>query len=69
MPQKIKEEENVSQSYSLYELTTQVRRTLEDSFADAYWVRAELAVRFGRVPSASSSRISSWKRARLSPPA
>jgi len=41
MPQKINEEENTPQSCSLYELTTQVRRTLEDSFADAYWVRAE----------------------------
>ena len=41
MPQKINEEENAPQSCSLYELTTQVRRTLEDSFADAYWVRAE----------------------------
>lgn len=41
MSQKINEEENTPQSCSLYELTTQVRRTLEDSFADAYWVRAE----------------------------
>lgn len=41
MPQKINEEENTPQSCSLYELTTQVRRTLEDSFADTYWVRAE----------------------------
>ena len=41
MPQKINEEENTPQSCSLYELITQVRRSLEDSFADAYWVRAE----------------------------
>lgn len=41
MPQKINEEENTPQSCSLYELTTQVRRTLEESFADTYWVRAE----------------------------
>ena len=41
MPQKINEEENAPQSCSLYELTMQVRRSLEDSFADAYWVRAE----------------------------
>ena len=41
MPPKINEEKNAPQSCSLYELTTQVRRTLEDSFADAYWVRAE----------------------------
>lgn len=41
MPPKINEEENTPQSCSLYELTTQVRRTLEESFADTYWVRAE----------------------------
>lgn len=41
MPQKINAEGSTPQSCSLYELISRVRRALEESFADTYWVRAE----------------------------